>query len=140
MLRKLVNLCLFEYLDYVYYYTHPYICVQSLSMKPRLIRYQQVLLLFLAALAMVMNPIWHAMSHGHVDHHGEIVDCNAGADWTQEDLCPYCDAVSQLADAAREVSAIAAMAYYGEVASPRLLDSHLRFPLATRLRAPPLVA
>ena len=61
-------------------------------------RYRFAVLLLVAATALVANPVLHAFSHDHHDY----VDCSEhveeqGADtqWTVQELCPYCDAVSQ---------------------------------------------
>ena len=63
-------------------------------MTSKVIRYRYAMLLLWASMALVSNPLWHAISHDHSDHGDEAV---VDIFWVGEDLCPHCDAVSQFA-------------------------------------------
>ena len=50
-------------------------------------------------MALVTNPVWHAAGHLFSEHTSDHTDHAFDTQWVQEDVCLYCDGVSQVADA-----------------------------------------
>ena len=101
------------------------------------VRYRCAVLLLWAALFMVVNPVWHAISHDHIDHHQEPSDSDTR--WVQEDFCPHCDAVSQVFDLPTASDVIMSWFPGAQLTAYVSFNADLRFLLSTRLRAPPFV-
>ena len=104
------------------------------------IRYRYAILLLWAVLALVTNPVWHAIGHNHSDAPTDAAEHVSDTHWAEEDICPFCDAVTHHVAPANAVIAIAPAVFCGELNtfSDRYVDLRLR--LSTRLRAPPYLA
>lgn len=109
-------------------------------MTSNVIRYHNAVVLLWAALALVTNPVLHGMSHGHLENHGDPTESTEKVQWTEQDVCPYCDAVSSLAELPNtEVHKQPLVLLWRiEPLGVHLANQyHLR---STRLRAPPVLA
>lgn len=104
------------------------------------IRYRFALLLYMAAMALVTNPVLHAFSHDHTEDRGEATEQVADVEWAEEDLCPYCDAVSQVIVPPVTTASIAPALLSVSVEPSAILYPDLRLRIPTRLRAPPFIA
>ncbi len=101
------------------------------------IQYRFATLLLWAALALVLNPVLHAFSH---DHHEEVEDSTehlAVFHSAEDELCPYCDAVTQLVAPATTDASLVPALLPGSIEPTTVLHPDLRLRLPTRLRAPP---
>ena len=57
-------------------------------------RYYHITLLIWAVLALVLNPLSHALGHCHIDHyHQDFTPGSTGTYWIEAEMCPHCDAV-----------------------------------------------
>ena len=108
------------------------------------IRYRYALLLMWAAVALVTNPVWHAAGHlfsEHAsDHTFDHTDHAFDTQWVQEDVCLYCDGVSQVADAPTLTTLYTQFIRVGNILPLKGQDADLSPLLTTRLRAPPVLA
>ena len=102
------------------------------------IRYRFAILLLLAAVALVTNPVLHAFSHDHFHHDDHDAAHDADVQWTAEELCPYCDAVSSVVEAPAPKTSVAPALLQGQVEATSILYPDLRLRFSTRLRAPPV--
>lgn len=109
-------------------------------MSQKIIRYRYAVLLLLASLALVSNPLWHAISHIHFGHNGDDMEIVADTHWAEEDLCPYCDAVSQFVKAPASSSPEADWIRVGVISPVDNYDIHTYQFWPSRLRAPPVQA
>ena len=103
------------------------------------IRYRYAVLLLWAALALVTNPVLHAFSHDHVDEFGNGHAHIADLHWAEQDLCPYCDAVSQVVVPPATDVSIVPVRLPGRIEPTAPLYPDLRLRVSTRLRAPPVL-
>ena len=106
----------------------------------RLIRYRFALLLLIAAMSLVTNPVWHATAHLISDHSCKHTKQVFDVKWAEADLCPYCDAVSPVAEAVATKPFKRPLVRVGEITPLEgdLVD--LRLLISTRLRAPPVLS
>ena len=103
-------------------------------------RYRCALLLAWAAIALVINPVWHVAGHCFSDHHhDEAVEHTGDIQWTKDDLCPYCDAVTQFVGVPVTVESKVALIRLEDFFLVYALYSDHRFRISTRLRAPPIL-
>lgn len=108
-------------------------------MIPHSIRYRYAVLLFWAVLALVSNPVLHAIGHGHSDQSGDNTEHVSDTTWSVEDLCPYCDAISHHAASVNTQTAIAPAVFFAKLSVVSYACPDLRLRLSTRLRAPPVL-
>ena len=101
------------------------------------IRYRYAVLLIWAAVALVGNPVLHAFSHDHAGHLEGPIERVADIQWTEQDLCPYCDAVSQFIEPSGTAFSSVPEVFERDRANFVTLYPDLRLRLSTRLRAPP---
>ena len=108
------------------------------------IRYQYAKLLIWAAIALVTNPVWHALGdsisdhhshehHPHDEHHETIIQ------WTTNELCPYCDAVAQFALGSQNEADKGVMVLLWKIESPGVTYTASSYILSSRPRAPPFL-
>ncbi len=109
-------------------------------MTPTSIRHRYVILLAWAALALVTNPVWHAVGHTFSDHHSEATGHLCDVQWTEQDLCPYCDAVSHFAEMPDTEVRTGLLVHLWTIESHIFLPTDRRHLFSTRLRAPPVLA
>ena len=64
-------------------------------MQPLSSRYRSAVLLLWTAFVLVLNPVWHAIDHCLSDSHFHIHENVIVSQWAEEELGPYCDAVSR---------------------------------------------
>ena len=105
-----------------------------------LIRHRFAWLLLLAALALVANPVWHATGHIFSDHAPEHLGHVSDTHWGKEDFCPYCDAVSQIAELPTFKTPYLQLVRVGDIVSIEGYRANLSLFLSSRLRAPPFLA
>jgi len=103
------------------------------------IRYRFAVLLLVAAIALVANPVLHAFSHDHFDCSEHVEEQGSGTQWAAQELCPYCDAVSQYVEPPITEASIASVILLGYSESFVILYPDIRLRLSTRLRAPPFL-
>ena len=104
------------------------------------IRYRFAILLLGAASALVANPVLHAFSHDHHDHFAcsdHVEEQGADVQGAVQELCPYCDAVSQYVEPPTTEASNISVVLLGDSESLVILYPDLRLRLSTRLRAPP---
>ena len=101
------------------------------------IRYRFALLLIGAAMALVVNPVLHAFSHDHVDHPEDSTESVADLQWTEQDLCPYCEAVSQYMEPPVTKVSNMPVVLQRDNDAIVILYADRRLRLSKRLRAPP---
>jgi len=106
---------------------------------PNSIRYRNAILLLWVAMALVTNPVWHAACHLSSDHHSEHPEHTAHHQWVAEDVCPYCDAVSQCAEVPEVTTLDVQWMRVGDIMPLEVDYADLRLLLSTRLRAPPVL-
>ena len=104
------------------------------------IRYRFAVLLLGAAMALVANPVLHAFSHDHVHSSEDVLERVADIQWNEQDICPYCDAVSQFVEPPITEASIVPVVLQRDSDSFVVLYPDLRLRLSTRLRAPPFIA
>lgn len=104
------------------------------------IRYRFAVLLIWAAMALVTNPVWHALSHNHVDDPQHVSECDSDTQWAVQDLCPYCDAVTQFVELPMTGVSIVPVVLQRDLDAFAIQYPDLRLRLSTRLRAPPYLA
>ena len=109
-------------------------------MHPDLIRYRFAVLLLGAAMALVANPVLHAFSHEHSDHLEDVRELVSDIEWSEQDVCPYCDAVSQFVEPPVTEASPAPLVELWDSESLATFYPDLRLRLYTRLRAPPFFA
>ena len=110
-------------------------------MSSNLTRYRFAVLLIVAAMVLMTNPVLHALGHNHILDHGDTTERAYDTQWEEQELCPYCSAISHVASTPPE--SITSFINRVNEDSPLLfgiIDPDLRFDLATRLRAPPFLA
>lgn len=112
----------------------------ALVMASTLIRYCNTVLLAWAVMALATNPVWHAAGHFFSDRHDETVEHVSDHHWTEQDICPFCDAVSQYTETAKTEAPGRQRFLLGQLDRLEPYFTHRRFPLHARLRAPPRVA
>jgi len=105
-----------------------------------LIRYRHALLLLLTTVVLVTNPVWHAAAHLISDHSSEHTEHVLDEQLAEEDLCPFCDAVSQVAAAPAIERLYVQLVPVGDIVPVKGHHADLRLLLSTRLRAPPILA
>ena len=105
---------------------------------PKTIRYRYAMLLAWAALA--TNPVWHVASHLLSEHLSDEIAHVSDTQWTEQDLCPSCDATAPLAEAAITANPIADVVWQGDVVLIASTYAELQPHFYTRLRAPPVLA
>ena len=109
-------------------------------MNSKPIRYCFAILLIGAAMAVVVNPVLHAFSHNHFDDPEDVKECVDDIQWTEQDLCPYCDAVSQYVEPPITEALYESVILQRDSEPVVFLYPDLRLRLSTRLRAPPYLA
>lgn len=105
-----------------------------------LIRYRSAVLLIGAALALVTNPVWHAVGHLVSDHASEHMEHVLDVRWAEDDLCPYCDAVSQVSDTPTTAIHHAQLIPVEDIVPVEGHYADLSLLQSARLRAPPILA
>ncbi|MEM8487107.1 MAG: hypothetical protein AAF564_16255 [Bacteroidota bacterium] len=103
------------------------------------IRSRFAVLLLWAALALVTNPVLHAFSHDHHDDLADITERVVDAHWAEQELCPYCDAVSQVVAPPLTEASIVPVAFPERIEPVASLYLDLRLRVSARLRAPPFL-
>ena len=103
------------------------------------IRHHCAILLIGAAMALVVNPVLHAFSHDHFGFPVHVKEFATGFQWTEQDLCPYCDAVSQFIKPSIAEASIGQMVLLRNSDFSAVLYPNVRLRLSTRLRAPPFL-
>ena len=103
------------------------------------IRYRSAVLLIGAAMAMVTNPVWHAAVHLVSDHPVETTGQLTDIRWMEQDLCPYCDGVSQYFEGPAETSSILKWVQLDEIIPSEGIYDTFAHRYAFRLRAPPVL-
>ena len=111
--------------------------MQTPTLITNSIRYRYTYLLLWAGMALVTNPVWHAISHSHSESHVHITDRVSDAPLAQDDLCPHCDAVTQIAFVPVESTPMAPVVLVGDLEIILERFPELRHHRSTRLRAPP---
>ena len=104
------------------------------------IRYCYGVLLLGAATAMVTNPVWHAFSHRHFDNHSDVAEGIPDAQWSEQNLCPYCDAVTHFVEVAPTSYPLAQLVWLWDITRPEATYPDLRLHLSPCMRAPPFIA
>ena len=107
---------------------------------PISIQYRYALLLIWAVFALVTNPVWHAAGHFFSDHSSDATEHVSDVQWSEQDLCPYCDGVSQFTETLPAVSPITSLVRLGDITPVEFSYADHRTRLTTRLRAPPYLA
>ena len=106
------------------------------------IQYRYAKLLLWAAVALVLNPVWHALGHSisdhhshehHGEHHGTSIQ------WTMQDLCPYCDAVAQFAVSSEGDANVGILALLWNIEPSGVVYTAPSLFLSIRPRAPPFL-
>ena len=90
-------------------------------------------------IAMVAHPVCHAISHGHSDSHDETGGIFF-TDWGEQDLCPYCDAISPFAEPLPTRISFEFPGIHEDVGFSVVLYVDLRSCLFPQMRAPPFLA
>ncbi|MFK7844806.1 MAG: hypothetical protein AB8G77_05845 [Rhodothermales bacterium] len=106
-------------------------------MIPHSIRYRYAVLLLWAVLALVSNPVLHAIGHAHTDELVDPTEHVSDTTWSAEDLCPFCDAISHHVASANTEIAIPPAVFFAKLSVVSNAYPDLRLRLSTRLRAPP---
>lgn len=107
---------------------------------PNSIQYRYAKLLLCAAFALVMNPVWHALGHSISDHHShEHEHHETSIQWTEQDLCPYCDAVSHQAVFDESEVSTGVLTFFWNIESFEVVYSDPCLILPCRPRAPPIL-
>ena len=106
-------------------------------MIPNPIRYRFAKLLIWAAMALVMNPVLHSLSHNHLHFPEGDKECVSDIHWVEQELCPHCDAVSQFVEPHIIEASFVPVVLQEEIEAFGILCPDLRLRLSTRLRAPP---
>ena len=107
---------------------------------PYSIRYRNAILLLWVAMVLVTNPVWHAACHLSSEHHSEHAEHTADLQWVAEDVCPYCDAVSQCVGVSEVTTLDVQWIRVGDIMPLEGDYADLRLLLSFRLRAPPILA
>lgn len=102
-------------------------------------RYRFAPLLIWAVVAMITNPVWHAVGHCISDHHSDAPEHVFDVQWGELEICPYCDAVSQYADALDTTVHIGRVVHLWNVIPLKIRYTDHRLLITTRLRAPPFL-
>ena len=112
---------------------------QAYSMTSNPIRYRIAVLLIWAAITLVANPVLHALSHQHVDCTEDVKESNTVIQWSEQDLCPFCDAVSQFGEPPVTDASFVPLVLQWNIKPDVIHHPDLRLSLSTRLRAPPFL-
>lgn len=104
------------------------------------VQHRYVMLLTWAVMALVLNPVWHAMGHSLSDHHSTVLDNEFEVHWEEEELCLYCDAISHHADVPQFEASIGQFAQIGDIEPQSLVYADQRRLVYSRLRAPPVLS
>ena len=107
-------------------------------MKPDSIRYRYAALLIWATVAVVTNPVLHAIGHSFNDEHSHAEEDGASIHLISQDLCPYCDALAEYAVACQPEAKDGVLVPLWDIEPSIVLYANHRDFLSIRPRAPPV--